>query len=315
MLQKKIIFFGTPLFAVVSLKELLKQNFKIIAVVTAMDKRAGRGKKIRSSEIKRFSIENKIDLFQPKNMNDNRFITKIRSLKPDLIVVVAFRMIPEKIWKIPPMGTINLHASLLPNYRGAAPINWSIINNEKYTGVTTFYINDKIDCGDILLQKEILISKNETAGSLHDKLSLEGSKLICETIIKLSKNQIIAKPQKFKQNVKLAPKINTENSHINLNKSLDEIKSMIRGLNPLPGAWVLLKSQKKSIIMKIYDSDSIICKSSYKSRKLIIKDKRILISHNEGFLICKEIQLPNKKRMQDKDLLNGYTFDQNIYAK
>ena len=315
MLKKRIIFFGTPLFAVVCLKKLLEQNFEILAVVTAIDKRAGRGKKIRSSEIKKFSVENKIDLFQPKNMKDDHFVDKVRSLKPDFIIVVAFRMIPKKIWEIPVMGSINLHASLLQNYRGAAPINWSIINNEKYTGVTTFYINDKIDSGDILLQKKISISENETAGSLHDKLSLEGSKLICETIIKLSKNQITAKPQKLKNNIKLAPKINTENSHINLNKSLDEIKLMIRGLNPFPGAWVLLKGQKKSMVMKIFDSDSIICKSSHKSNTLIIKNKRILISHDQGFLVCKQIQLPNKKRMQDKDLLNGYTFDHNIYVK
>ena len=315
MLKSRIVFFGTPLFAVICLKKLLEEKFKILAVVTAVDKRAGRGKKFKSSDIKKFAIQNGIDLIQPTNMNDYHFVTKIKSLKPDFIIVVAFRMIPKKIWEIPRNGTINLHASLLPNYRGAAPINWSIINNEKYTGLTTFYINENIDSGDILLQKKIQISEGETAGTLHDKLSFEGSKLLCETIIKLSKNKIAAKPQKLMDSIKLAPKINTENSHLNLAKSLDEINSMVRGLSPSPGAWVLLKGKKTSIVMKIFESDSITCKNQFKSNKLITKDKKILISHKEGYLVCKQIQIPNKKRMLGKDLLNGYTFDSNIHVK
>jgi len=315
MSKNKIVFFGTPSFAVVCLKQLLEQKFNILAVVTSIDKRAGRGKKLKSSDIKNFAIQNGLDLFQPENMKDDHFVEKIKSLKPDFIIVVAFRMMPKKIWEIPFVGTINLHASLLPNYRGAAPINWTIINNEKYTGVTTFYINENIDSGDILLQKKVEISENETAGTLHDKLSFEGSQLLCETIDRLSKNKITAKPQKLLDDVKLAPKINAENSHLNLEKKIDEIKSMIRGLSPSPGAWVTLKTKKTSIVMKIFDSDSIICENQNKSHRLIIKDKKILISHKEGYLVCKQVQIPNKKRMLAHDLLNGYTFDENICVK
>ena len=315
MLKNKIVFFGTPSFAVVCLKKLLEEKFNILAVVTAIDKRAGRGKKLKSSDIKNFAIQNGLDLFQPENMKDDHFVEKIKLLKPDFIIVVAFRMMPKKIWEIPSVGTINLHASLLPNYRGAAPINWAIINNEKYTGVTTFYINENIDSGDILLQKKVEISENETAGTLHDKLSFEGSQLLCETIDKLSKNKITAKPQKLLDDIKLAPKINAENSHLNLGKKIDEIKSTIRGLSPSPGAWVTLKSKKTSIVMKSFDSDSIICENQNKSHRLIIKDKKILISHKEGYLVCKQVQMPNKKRMLAHDLLNGYTFDENISVK
>ncbi len=315
MSKNKIVFFGTPSFAVVCLKQLLEQKFNILAVVTSIDKRAGRGKKLKSSDIKNFAIQNGLDLFQPENMKDDHFVEKIKSLKPDFIIVVAFRMMPKKIWEIPFVGTINLHASLLPNYRGAAPINWTIINNEKYTGVTTFYINENIDSGDILLQKKVEISENETAGTLTDKLSFEGSQLLCETIDRLSKNKITAKPQKLLDDIKLAPKINAENSHLNLEKKIDEIKSMIRGLSPSPGAWVTLKTKKTSIVMKIFDSDSIICENQNKSHRLIIKDKKILISHKEGYLVCKQVQMPNKKRMLAHDLLNGYTFDENISVK
>ena len=315
ILKNRIIFFGTPSFAVVCLKELLEQNFNILAVVTTADKKAGRGKKLRSSEVKNFALQNGLNLFQPKNMKDHLFIEKIKLLKPDFIIVVAFRMIPKIIWEIPDIGTINLHASLLPNYRGAAPINWTIINNEKFTGVSTFFINEKIDSGDILLQKRIEISEKETAGSLHKKLSLQGSKLLCETINKLSKNKIEAKPQNFSQGFKLAPKINSDNSHINLKKRLDEINSMIRGLSPSPGAWVELYNKKISIIMKIFDSDTVICDNEHKHSKLIIKDKKILISHKEGYLVCKQIQIPNKKVMSGPDLLNGYTFDENLHVK
>ena len=315
MSKNKIVFFGTPSFAVVCLKQLLEQKFNILAVVTSIDKRAGRGKKLKSSDIKNFAIQNGLDLFQPENMKDDHFVEKIKSLKPDFIIVVAFRMMPKKIWEIPSVGTINLHASLLPNYRGAAPINWTIINNEKYTGVTTFYINENIDSGDILLQKKVEISENETAGTLTEKLSFEGSQLLCETIDRLSKNKITAKPQKLLDNVKLAPKINAENSHLNLEKKMDKIKSMIRGLSPSPGAWVTLKTKKTSIVMKIFDSDSIICENQNESHRLIIKDKKILISHKEGYLVCKQVQIPNKKRMLAHDLLNGYTFDENICVK
>ena len=315
MRKKRIIFFGTPKFAVICLKKLLEEGYKIIGVVTVADKPAGRGKKLKPSEVKTFSLKNKIDLFQPKNMKEPSFVSKIKSLTPDLIIVVAFRMIPKVIWEIPVSGSINLHASLLPNYRGAAPINWVIINNEKHTGVTTFYINDVIDSGDILLQKKVYIPKNETAGSLQEKLSIIGSELICETIAKLSKNQISSTSQKIEKKIKLAPKIDKNNSHIKLNKSLKEIEAMIRGLNPYPGAWVLLEGEKESIVMRIFDSDLIICNNLHKSNTLIAKDKKILISHSEGFLVCKQIQLPNKKRMLDKDLLNGYTFEENICVK
>ena len=242
---------GNPKFAINPLKSLLASNHDIVAVISNPPKPMGRKKKLQHTDVGKFSLDNNLNLIELDDFDNLDIFQKISSLKVDIFVVVAFRILPKKYIELPKFGSINIHASLLPKYRGAAPINLAIINNEKYTGVTTFYINENIDSGDILLQKKVEISENETAGTLHDKLSFEGSRLLCETIDRLSKNKITAKPQKLLDDIKLAPKINAENSHLNLGKKIDEIKSTIRGLSPSPGAWVTLKSKKTSIVMKI----------------------------------------------------------------
>ena len=213
-MSKKIIFFGTPPFAVSCLEKVVKEKFNVVAVVTAPDRPAGRGRKIKSSAVKHFVETKNIPVLQPVNLKAPEFLKKLNELKPDLMVVVAFRMLPREVWSIPSLGTFNLHASLLPNYRGAAPINWSIINQEKYSGVTTFFINEEIDSGAILLQEKVDIETQDTAGSLHDKLAKKGSELICNTIRGILKGSITPQKQEEKGYEKAAPKLNKENIFI-----------------------------------------------------------------------------------------------------
>jgi len=241
MKDLKLIFFGTPGFAVVSLHEI-NLNYKVDCVVTSPDKKSGRGQKIRQSEVKKYAADNNIKILQPDNLNDKEFVNQVKEINPDIIIVVAFRKIPTEIFSIPKYGTINLHASLLPNYRGAAPINWCLINNEVKTGVTTFFINEKIDRGDILLKEEVNISDMDNFGSLYNKLSSVGSKLLIRTIKGVLSNSLMASKQNFDENLKIAPKLSKENTRIDWNKSQKEIIGMIRGLSPKPGAWTILKN-------------------------------------------------------------------------
>tara|TARA_B100000965_G_scaffold138523_1_gene115314 strand:+ start:162 stop:878 length:717 start_codon:yes stop_codon:yes gene_type:complete len=231
MSKLKIIFFGTPSFAVDSLHEI-QLNYNVDFVVTTPDKKSGRGQKINESEVKQYAKKNNIKILQPENLNDKEFINQIEAIQPDLIVVVAFRKLPFEIFSIPKYGTINLHASLLPNYRGAAPINWCLINNEKKTGVTTFYINERIDQGDILLKEEIIISDEDDFGSLYLKLSSIGSKLLVKTINGVITNTLEASKQIIDENIKIAPKLSKENTRIDWNKPAEEILGKIRGLSP-----------------------------------------------------------------------------------
>ena len=250
MSKLKIIFFGTPSFAVDSLHEI-QLNYNIGFVVTTPDKKSGRGQKINESEVKQYAKKNNIKILQPENLNDKEFINQIEGIQPDLIIVVAFRKLPFEIFSIPKYGTINLHASLLPNYRGAAPINWCLINNEKKTGVTTFYINERIDQGDILLKEEIIISDEDDFGSLYIKLSSIGSKLLVKTINGIITNTLEASKQIIDENIKIAPKLSKENTRIDWNKPTEEILGKIRGLSPIPGAWTILKNGDSEIRMKI----------------------------------------------------------------
>lgn len=311
-MSKKIIFFGTPLFAVKCLKKIVEENFNVIAVVTSPDKPAGRGRHIKASDVKQFSITQKISVLQPSNLKDPEFIKQLNDLEPDLMVVVAFRMLPKIVWSIPTQGTFNLHASLLPQYRGAAPINWAIINREKYSGVTTFLINEQIDTGFILLQKKVTIDKEDNAGSLHDKLALRGSELICETIKGIFDESIRPQKQQAKGTEKIAPKLNKENVFINWNQSLEEIQAKIKGLSPSPGAkfnWI--ENQKTSII-RIFDAKIIKEKHKLDPLRVIIGVKKILITHPSGFLDCKILQFPNKRQMGVVDLLNGSSFSDKV---
>ena len=311
-MSKKIIFFGTPSFAVKCLEKMVDENLDVIAVVTPPDRPAGRGRKIKTSAVKKFSITQKITLLQPSNLKDPKFIEKLIDLEPDLMVVVAFRMLPKIVWSIPSLGTFNLHASLLPQYRGAAPINWAIINQEKYSGVTTFLINEEIDTGSILLQKKVAIDKKETAGSLEDKLAIKGSELICETVKGIFEESIRPRKQLAKGTEKIAPKLNKENVFINWNKSLEEIQAKIKGLSPYPGAkfnWI--ENQKKSVI-KIFDAEIIKEEHKFDPQRVIIGVKKILVTHQSGFLNCKILQFPNKKQMGVVDLLNGRSFSDKV---
>ncbi len=311
-MNKRIIFFGTPEFASICLLKLLENKFQLVAVVTAPDKPSGRGKKITYSAVKKLAEENKLKIFQPTNLKDLNFIHELKTLKPDLIVVVAFRVLPKVVWSIPSEGTFNLHASLLPNYRGAAPINWVIINQEKITGVTTFLINEKIDSGEILLQQELEINSNDDAGSLHNKLSKIGSELVCDTINGIIDKTIVQKVQKLSGKEKIAPKLDKENTFIDWSQPLESINAKIKGLSPYPGARTKFLENYETKIFKIFEAEVIKKSHNFKLNQVIIKNREILISVKDGFLKCNILQFPNKKRMLSLDLLNGHAFSSKI---
>ena len=310
MSKLKIIFFGTPSFAVDSLHEI-QLNYNVDFVVTTPDKKSGRGQKINESEVKQYAKKNNIKILQPENLNDKEFINQIEAIQPDLIVVVAFRKLPFEIFSIPKYGTINLHASLLPNYRGAAPINWCLINNEKKTGVTTFYINERIDQGDILLKEEIIISDEDDFGSLYLKLSSIGSKLLVKTINGIITNTLEASKQIIDENIKIAPKLSKENTRIDWNKPAEEILGKIRGLSPIPGAWTILKNGDSEIRMKILKAVILKKVLNKKIGKIFIHDKELHVYSKDSIMNCTLIQLENKRVMSAKDLINGLKLDEN----
>ena len=315
MEKPKIIFFGTPDFALKSL-ELINSHCDILCVVTSQDKKSGRGLRIHQSEVKKFSIINSILIKQPEDLKNIDFINQIKSMNADLFIVVAFRKIPKEVYSIPKLGTINLHASLLPDYRGAAPINWALINNEKVTGVTTFFINEKIDHGDIISKKEVLIDNDDDYKSLYRKLSIIGSNLLLETIMIVFKGkfQIISQPKV--NNKKKAPKLNSENTRINWEDNTEKILGMIRGLSPSPGSWTILKNGDNEVRMKIIKANfyrnNLLDKKNL--GKLSIVDNNIYINTKGGQINCSIVQIENKKEMSAKDLLNGYQIHENSYV-
>ena len=311
-MNKRIVFFGTPEFASICLLKILKNKFNLVAVVTAPDKPSGRGKKPSSSAVKKIAEENKLKILQPTNLKDPYFIDELKKLEPYLFVVVAFRMLPRVVWSIPSKYTFNLHASLLPNYRGAAPINWAIINQEKVTGVTTFIIDEKIDSGEILLQQKLKINLHEDAGSLHYKLSKMGSELVCDTINGIIEKTIIPKVQKLSGEEKIAPKLNKKNTFIDWSQPLEAINSKIKGLSPYPGAKTRFTENYDTKIIKIFEAEVIKKSHDFKLNQVVIKNREILISVKDGFLKCNIIQFPNKKRMLALDILNGHTFSSKI---
>ena len=308
--QKKIIFMGTAQFAIPCIDNIKKNNFNLIAVVTSPDKPAGRGLKISESPVKEYAKKNQLNLLQPVNLKDSNFINQIRRLKPDLIVVVAFRMLPEILWSIPTFGSINVHASLLPNYRGAAPINWAIINGEKQTGVTTFFINDRIDTGDVIGQSKIDINKNENAGELHNSLMRLGADLLIKSIDKIfsSKENISTKQLEVK-NLKAAPKLDKTNCKINWQDSCINIHNKIRGLSPYPGARSVLDNLKKKIKVIIYKSDYIKEAHNLNSGSIYIEKDKIKIAVVDGYIYPLLIKFEGKKTMDTKSLINGFNFN------
>ena len=309
----RLIFFGTPAFAVDSLHEI-NLNYKVNCVVTSPDRKSGRGQKITQSEVKIYAMKNNIKILQPDNLNDEEFINQIKEINPDIIIVVAFRKIPAEIFSIPKYGTINLHASLLPNYRGAAPINWCLINNEVKTGVTTFFINEKIDQGDILLKEEVNISDMDNFGSLYNKLSSIGSRLLITTIKGVLSNSLKASKQDFNGSFKIAPKLSKENTRIDWNKSQKEIIGMIRGLSPKPGAWTILKNGDNETRMKILEANRVNSFHSKKVGKFIINNGEIHINSGVDSINCTYIQLENRKVMSAKELINGLKIHENSYV-
>ena len=310
----KVVFMGTPDFAVTTLKAIQNAEHKIVGIVTNIDKPAGRGKKISTSAVKDYAVEQELNLLQPSSLKDPSFIADLAGLNADVFVVVAFRMLPKVVWSIPPKGTFNLHASLLPNYRGAAPINWAVINREKETGVTTFLIDEKIDTGNILLQEKIALLEGETAGSLHDKLAPLGGEVIVATLNALEKG-IEAQPQKTVGKEKDAPKLTKENTKIDWSKSLLEIEAQINGLSPYPVAWTELYENDTPSRLKIYSAKVELCSHDYPLLSILIENKQMKVAHPQGFLLCESVQMPNKRRMEVKDLLNGYQFDPSARLK
>ena len=315
MEKPKIIFFGTPDFALKSL-ELINSHCDILCVVTSQDKKSGRGLRIHQSEVKKFSITNNILIKQPEDLKNIDFINQIKSMNADLFVVVAFRKIPKEVYSIPKLGTINLHASLLPDYRGAAPINWALINNEKVTGVTTFFINEKIDHGDIISKKEVLIDNDDDYKSLYRKLSIIGSNLLLETIMIVFKGKFQIISQSKVNNKKKAPKLNSENTRINWEDNTERILGMIRGLSPSPGSWTILRNGDNEVRMKIIKANfyrnNLLDKKNL--GRLSIVGNNIYINTKGGQINCTIVQIENKKEMSAKDLLNGYKIHENSHV-
>ena len=306
MNKLKIVFMGTPDFAVGCLDFLINSNHEIKAVITAPDRAAGRGKKIIQSEIKKYAINNSIKLLQPINLKDEEFITELKSINADIFVVVAFRMLPKTVWEIPEKGTINLHASLLPQLRGAAPIHWAIINGLSETGVTTFFINEKIDFGNIIEQSKLKINSKENTGQLYEKLKSKGSNLLVSTLKVIEKNNFKTTKQNNSEKLLIAPKLNKNNTRIDWKNSGQSIFNLIRGLSPYPSAWT--KDAKSNKILKIFDVIFHKEKNSNEnlSGTILIKNNTIKLITYDGFLEVLELQLEGKKRMSNLEFINGY---------
>lgn len=305
---------GTPGFAVGILESMLHSGKQIVGVITAPDKPAGRGRKFLPSAVKKFALSKNLRLLQPTNLKDESFLKELKSLKANIQVVVAFRMLPKVVWQMPEFGTFNLHASLLPQYRGAAPINWAIINGETKTGATTFYIDEKIDTGAIIASKEISIGHRETAGSLHDKLMELGGKLVLETLELIEQDLAEPKPQPTAQDLKDAPKLTPDNTRINWRNTGKKIDAFIRGLTPYPTAWTILHNGTENLKIKIYAAHYEVADHDLEPGKLISSKKELKVACIDGYIFIDEIQLPGKRRMDIFSLLNGYTLEDNAHV-
>ena len=311
MRDLRIVFMGTPGFAVGVLQKLVEGGKNIVGVITSPDKPAGRGRKVKSSAVKEYAVSQNLNLLQPSNLKDEGFLNELSFLNANLQIVVAFRMLPKVVWNMPKYGTFNLHASLLPQYRGAAPINWAIINREEKTGVTTFFIDDKIDTGEVILKDEVTINTRETIGTLHDVLMNTGSSLVIKTIDLIEENKEVTSKQPMDVDLKNAPKLTKENTKIDWEKSVEEIDSLIRGLNPYPAAWCKMINNNEENTVKFYNCNFEIESHSFENGKVIATKKELKVAASNGYLIIHEMQIPGKRKMDIKSLLNGYTFDEN----
>ncbi|MDH7446651.1 methionyl-tRNA formyltransferase [Aquimarina sp. 2201CG14-23] len=308
MRDLRILFMGTPDFAVATLKTIIESNYNVVGVITAPDRPAGRGRKLRASAVKEYAMSQNLTILQPTNLKDEKFIEELKALEANLNIVVAFRMLPKVVWDMPEYGTFNLHASLLPDYRGAAPINWAIINGEQKTGITTFFIDEKIDTGHIILQKEISIEDKYTAGILHDKLMIEGATLVIDTIKAIENETVTTTEQPKEGELKTAYKLNRENTKINWLDSIHNIYNLIRGLTPYPTAWCLLHNKGEEVAIKIYNATMEKEEHNFDIGKIIVEGSLVKVAVEKGYLILNKIQLPGKKAMDTAALLNGYTF-------
>lgn len=300
----RIIFMGTPEFAVASLEALIKSGQEIVAVVTAPDKPAGRGQKLNESAVKKFALAHQLKVLQPEKLKNPEFLTELKSLNADLQVVVAFRMLPEVVWNMPPKGTINLHASLLPQYRGAAPINWAIINGEKESGVTTFFLKQEIDTGDIIASQKVEITPEMTAGDLHDALMVIGAQLLTQTVQSVERGnyQEIAQDSFEATNLKHAPKIFKEDCKIDWNTDNQQIFNLIRGLSPYPAAFTTFMDKG----LKIYAAEQENTEPDISPGAFLTDGKTYLkFASKNGFISVKEIQQEGKKRMKIDEFLRG----------
>jgi len=311
MNKLRIVFMGTPDFATGILASILEQNYDVVGVITAPDKPAGRGQKLSVSSVKQFALEHGLKILQPTNLKDESFLEELKSLNANLQVVVAFRMLPKQVWQMPELGTFNLHASLLPDYRGAAPINWAIINGETKTGVTTFFIDDKIDTGAMILSDSLEIGENENAGSLHDRLMHLGKKTVINTLKLIEEREVKTTVQPHSEDLKTAYKLHKENTQIDWTKNLNEIHNLIRGLSPYPCAWTVIQDNDKQWNVKIYEAEPEAAIHQYDIGTVLSTKKEIQISVRDGFINIKSLQFPGKKRMSASEFLNGFEFSAN----
>ena len=310
MNKLKVVFFGTPDFARASLEAIHTSAHEVVGVVTVADKASGRGQKVHQSPVKTYAVEHDLPLFQPEKLRNEEFLSQIQSLNADIFVVVAFRMMPKVLFSMPRLGTFNLHASLLPDYRGAAPINYAVINGEAKSGVTTFFINEKIDEGNILLQAETEISPEDNAGTLHDRLMEIGAKLVVETLDGLAEGKLTEIPQNQKENPKTAYKIFKEDTKIDWEKEVEVIHNFIRGMSPYPAAFTVLEVGGEQKILKIFKGKFQKIQHSKENGAIEISKNEFKIYAKNGVYFPEELQLEGKKRMNLKDFLNGFhSFD------
>jgi methionyl-tRNA formyltransferase len=303
----RIVYMGTPEFAVAPLKALVEGAFNVVAVITMPDKPAGRGMKMQSSPVKLYALEQHIPVLQPEKLKDEAFLEELRRFKADLQIVVAFRMLPVVVWNMPPMGTFNLHASLLPQYRGAAPIHWAVMNGDAETGVSTFFLQQEIDTGDLLLQERIAIGPDETTGIIHDKLMDLGAEVVCQTVDALLNGTVHPIPQPAGE-VKLAPKLFKENTRIDWTRSSAELHNFIRGLSPFPAAWTEMHGKDGSVTgVKVFGASAETADHSFKLGTLVVEGKKVLkVAVGDGFIRLERFQLAGRKALSSDEFLRGF---------
>lgn len=306
----RILFMGTPDFAVHILDTMVKNDLNVVGVVTVPDKPAGRGQRIHESAVAKYAKKHDLNLLQPPKLKAKSFLQNLEDLKVDIAVVVAFRMLPEEVWKLPRLGTFNLHASLLPQYRGAAPINWAIINGETQSGVTTFLIDEKIDTGNILLQEKVEILPTDNAGNLHYNLMHSGADLVIKTIEGLGNESLKAVPQKDSSHLKPAPKIFKEDCRIDWTKSIEDIQNLIRGMSPYPASWTIISTQGNEKMLKIYSSNIEKIEHDRAPKSVFKEQNKLGVAHQDGIIWLEEVQLEGKRRMKSLDFMNGYPLDE-----